>query len=97
MNLKNVLGQIETYHRNRHVPSPLFESHARSCDQAATWGSGAVHPNMAAPERFADRPDSSCTAGAIHTCPFTSFATGPRFGRLRGTADIDPHERRMAR
>jgi hypothetical protein len=53
MNLKNVLGQIETYHRNRHVPPPLSESHARSCDQAATWGSGAVHPNMAAPTKTA--------------------------------------------
>src|SRR5271156_5092254 len=29
--------------------------------------------------------------------PFASFATCPRFGRLRGTADIDPHQRRMAR
>src|ERR1700686_3104120 len=53
MNLKNVLGQIETYHRNRHVPPPLSESHARSCDQAATWGSGVVHPNMAAPTNTA--------------------------------------------
>src|SRR3984885_1398640 len=28
---------------------------------------------MAAPERFADRSDSSCTAGAVHTWPFASF------------------------
>ena len=29
--------------------------------------------------------------------PIASPATCPRFGRLRGMADIDPHERRMAR
>ena len=28
---------------------------------------------MAAPERFAESRDSSCTAGAIHTWPLTSF------------------------
>jgi len=27
---------------------------------------------MAAPERFADRSDSSCTAGAVHTWPYAS-------------------------
>ena len=27
---------------------------------------------MAAPERFADRSDSSCTAGAVHTWPIAT-------------------------
>jgi hypothetical protein len=67
MNLKNVLGQIETYHRNRHVPPPLFESHARSCDQAATWGSGAVHPNMAAPTSNAETSSFSLANWAPST------------------------------
>jgi hypothetical protein len=53
MNLENVLGQVETYHRDRHVPPPLSESHTRSCDQAATWESRAVHPNMTAPTNAA--------------------------------------------
>jgi hypothetical protein len=35
---------------------------------------------MAAPERFADRSDSSCTAGAVHTWPFTSLAVVQQFG-----------------
>ena len=29
---------------------------------------------MAAPERFADRSNSSCTAGAVHTWPFATFS-----------------------
>ena len=32
---------------------------------------------MAAPERFADRSDSSCTAGAVHTWPFSDLRRGP--------------------
>jgi hypothetical protein len=33
---------------------------------------------MAAPERFADRSDSPCTAGAVHTWPIaTNFSLGP--------------------
>ncbi len=33
---------------------------------------------MAAPERFAEKSDSSCTAGAVHTWPFASLsAVGP--------------------
>ena len=32
---------------------------------------------MAAPERFADRSDSPCTAGAVHTWP---IATNSSFG-----------------
>jgi len=28
---------------------------------------------MAAPERFADKSDSSCTAGAVHTWPIATF------------------------
>jgi hypothetical protein len=29
---------------------------------------------MTAPERFADRSDSSCTAGAVHTWPYAAPA-----------------------
>ena len=33
---------------------------------------------MAAPERFAETSDSSCTAGAVHTWPFaTNYTLGP--------------------
>ena len=33
---------------------------------------------MAAPERFADRSDSPCTAGAVHTWPIaTNFSLAP--------------------
>ena len=35
---------------------------------------------MAAPERFADKSDSSCTAGAVHTWPFSSVAVMQQFG-----------------
>jgi hypothetical protein len=38
---------------------------------------------MAAPERFADKSDSSCTAGAVHTWPLTSFTALQKFGRYR--------------
>ena len=41
-------------------------------DQRITSGPAAKRPHskaeyMTAPERFADSPDSSCTAGAVHT------------------------------
>jgi hypothetical protein len=44
---------------------------------------------MAAPERFADKSDSSCTAGAVHTWPFcigslTCFRRFPRAREGRG-------------
>jgi hypothetical protein len=33
---------------------------------------------MAAPERFAEKSDSSCTAGTVHTWPFaTNLTLGP--------------------
>jgi hypothetical protein len=38
---------------------------------------------MAAPERFADRSDSPCTAGAVHTWPLATdriFLADGRFG-----------------
>ena len=38
---------------------------------------------MAAPERFAERSDSSCTAGAVHTWPLATdriFMADGRFG-----------------
>jgi hypothetical protein len=38
---------------------------------------------MAAPERFADKSDSSCTAGAVHTWPFSTFAATQHFGSDR--------------
>jgi hypothetical protein len=37
---------------------------------------------MAAPERFADKSDSSCTAGAVHTWPLTSFTALQKCGRF---------------
>src|ERR1700738_4915967 len=42
---------------------------------------------MAAPERFADRSDSSCTAGAVHTWPITTCCIGVADGRFQGKAD----------
>jgi hypothetical protein len=43
---------------------------------------------MAAPERFADRSDSSCTAGAVHTWPVaTNFSLGPDV-TFRGEAEV---------
>jgi hypothetical protein len=36
---------------------------------------------MAAPERFADKSDSSCTAGAVHTWPIAAFAALQNSGR----------------
>ena len=36
---------------------------------------------MAAPERFADKSDSSCTAGTVHTWPITSLAAMQRYFR----------------
>ena len=40
---------------------------------------------MAAPERFADRSDSSCTAGAVHTWPICMDR--PRVLRFHSAAD----------
>ena len=37
---------------------------------------------MAAPERFAETSDSSCTAGAVHTWPFATFRCWQHFGRF---------------
>ena len=48
---------------------------------------------MAAPERFADRSDSSCTAGAVHTWPFASFRGLSADGRFQGEADMNRHAR----
>ena len=43
---------------------------------------------MAAPERFADRSNSSCTAGAVHTWPFaTNFSLAPDVS-FRGEAEV---------
>ena len=39
---------------------------------------------MAAPERFAETSDSSCTAGAVHTWPFASFRCDAMIRRLSG-------------
>ena len=44
---------------------------------------------MAAPERFAETSDSSCTAGAVHTWPFATFRGDATFGRFRSEADIE--------
>ena len=38
---------------------------------------------MAAPERFAERSNSSCTAGTVHTWPVTSLAVMQQFSRDR--------------
>src|SRR6478752_7036835 len=43
---------------------------------------------MAAPERFAERSDSSCTAGTVHTWPFATFGCAVQFGRYRDIADF---------
>ena len=55
---------------------------------------------MAAPERFADKSDSSCTAGAVHTWPLATDYVLTADGRFWGEADIDefrraPHLLRM--
>jgi hypothetical protein len=43
---------------------------------------------MAAPERFAEKSDSSCTAGTVHTWPITTdMALEPNVG-FRGTAEV---------
>jgi hypothetical protein len=39
---------------------------------------------MAAPERFADKSDSSCTAGAVHTWPLAAAQVGDSRGSFRG-------------
>jgi hypothetical protein len=39
---------------------------------------------MAAPERFAETSDSSCTAGAVHTWPITSLRCSATIRRLSG-------------
>ena len=39
---------------------------------------------MAAPERFADMSDSSCTAGAVHTWPIAEMTAGGCGGRYWG-------------
>jgi hypothetical protein len=39
---------------------------------------------MAAPERFADKSDSSCTAGAVHTWPLAPDHVLMADGRYRG-------------
>ena len=43
---------------------------------------------MAAPERFADTSDSSCTAGAVHTWPETDVPWRRRDVCFRGRADL---------
>jgi hypothetical protein len=43
---------------------------------------------MAAPERFADRSDSSCTAGAVHTWPLTTDRIFLADGRFAREADM---------
>jgi hypothetical protein len=48
---------------------------------------------MAAPERFAETSDSSCTAGAVHTWPITTFRCVAEFGRYRGNIGLSPAER----
>ena len=40
---------------------------------------------MAAPERFAQMSDSSCTAGAVHTWPIARATAAARHGRLLGS------------
>ena len=45
---------------------------------------------MAAPERFADKSDSSCTAGAVHTWPFAAFQTNALNGRYWPVAAFSP-------
>jgi hypothetical protein len=49
---------------------------------------------MAAPERFAEKSDSSCTAGAVHTWPFASDRILMTACRFRGEADIEKFARR---
>ena len=48
---------------------------------------------MAAPERFAESSDSSCTAGTVHTWPITTFRCVAEFGRYRGNIGLSPAER----
>ena len=43
---------------------------------------------MAAPERFAEKSDSSCTAGAVHTWPFSTDAALQADVGFWGTAEI---------
>ena len=40
------------------------------------------------PDRFAERSDSSCTAGTVHTWPITSICLGMAIGRFRSITDI---------
>jgi len=46
---------------------------------------------MAAPERFAEMSDSSCTAGAVHTWHFSRSCRDDV--RSPGKADIPPQRR----
>jgi len=41
---------------------------------------------MAAPERFAEKSDSSCTAGTVHTWPLSTFAAAHQFGSDRSNS-----------
>ena len=43
---------------------------------------------MAAPERFADRSDSSCTAGTVHTWPITTCSAAVADGRFPGQSGL---------
>ena len=43
---------------------------------------------MAAPERFAEMSDSSCTAGAVHTWHFSDLTGADRMSVLEGRADF---------
>ena len=47
---------------------------------------------MAAPERFADMSDSSCTAGAVHTWPIARATALGRGVRLLRSTCRAPHE-----
>ena len=43
---------------------------------------------MAAPERFVEKSDSSCTAGTVHTWPFSTDAAMSANVRFRGIAEV---------
>ena len=43
---------------------------------------------MAAPERFAEMSDSSCTAGAVHTWHFSDLTANLMRSVLEGKADL---------
>jgi len=44
---------------------------------------------MAAPERFAEKSDSSCTAGTVHTWPKADIPARPLFFPYRVKGDIE--------